>query len=169
MNASEKQSEIIVKQNQNKFCNILSNQKSIYHLRMPEYKKTNHHLAVCAANYLRIKKLLAGFSKNSLKLRNNDEKKYFRAEIEYSSVSKHTAELSLQFSNLESKLLHTFYFDCNIYHDVELVEVSAFNGYAPNKFPFQFEKYPKSSDEKSQQNRFFTEVLDMILTGDFYE
>ena len=38
-----------------------------------------------------------------------------------------------------------------------------------NKFPFQFEKQPKSSDEKSQQNRFFTEVLDMILTGGFYE
>jgi hypothetical protein len=41
---------------------------------MSEYKKTNHHLAVCSANYLRIKKLLAAFSKNSLKLRNNDEK-----------------------------------------------------------------------------------------------
>ena len=169
MSALEKQLEIIVKQNQNKLCNILSNQKNIYRLRMSEYKKTNHHLAVCSANYLRIKKLLAAFSKNSLKLRNNDEKKYFRAELKYSYVSKHTADLSLHFSNLESKLLHTFYFDCNIYHDVELVEVSAFNGYAPNKFPFQFEKYPKSSDEKSQQNRFFTEVLDMILTGDFYE
>ena len=147
----------------------MSNQKIIYRLRMSIYKKTNHHLAVCSANYLRIKKLLAAFSKNSLKLRNNDEKKYFRAEIKYCSVSKHTAEFNLHFSNLESKLLHTFYFDCNIYHDVELVEVAAFNGYAPNKFPFQFEKYPKSSDEKSQQNRFFTEVLDMILTGDFYE
>ena len=136
---------------------------------MPEYKKTNHHLAVCSANYLRLKKLLASFSKYALKLRNNDEKKYFRAELEYAEVSKHTAELRLSFSNLESKLLHTFSFDCNIYHDVELVEVASFNGYAPNKFPFQFERYPKSSDEKSQQNRFFTEVLDMILTGGFYE
>ena len=136
---------------------------------MPEYKKTNHHLAVCAANYHRVKRLLASYSKNSLKLRNDDGGKQFRAELRYISVSKHTAELRLHFSNLESKLLNTFYFDCNIYHDVELVEVASFNGYAPNKFPFQFEKYPKSSDEKSQQNRFFTEVIDMILTGGFYE
>ena len=36
-------------------------------------------------------------------------------------------------------------------------------------FPFQSENIPKSEDEKSQQNRFLTEVLDTILTGDFYE
>ena len=47
--------------------------------------------------------------------------------------------------------------------------MSRFNGYSPNQFPFEFEKFPKSVDEKSQQNRFFTEVLDMILTNDFYE
>jgi uncharacterized protein YqiB (DUF1249 family) len=102
-------------------------------------------------------------------LRKNDANKNFIAEIKYSSISKHTAELYLEFSNLESKILHSFNFVSNIYHDVELVEVASFNGYAPNKFPFQFEQQPKSSDEKSQQNRFFTEVLDMILTGEFYE
>ena len=109
------------------------------------------------------------FKKKSQRLRKSDVNNNFIAEIKYSSISKHTAELYLEFSNLESKILHSFNFVSNIYHDVELVEVASFNGYAPNKFPFQFEKQPKSSDEKSQQNRFFTEVLDMILTGEFYE
>ena len=136
---------------------------------MPEYEKTNHHLTICSANYLRLKKSLANFNRQKFKLRNSDAEKNFRAEISYSELSKHTAEFKLSFSNLESKLLHTFSFESQIYHDVELVEVISFNGYSPNKFPFQFEKYPKSTDEKSQQNRFFTEVLDMILTGDFYE
>jgi uncharacterized protein YqiB (DUF1249 family) len=109
------------------------------------------------------------FKKDTRRLRKNDVNKNFIANIKYSSLSKHTAELNLEFSNLESKILHSFNFVSNIYHDVELVEVASFNGYAPNKFPFQFEQHPKSPDEKSQQNRFFTEVLDMILTGGFYE
>ena len=68
--------------------------------------------------------------------RKNDVNNNFIAEIKYSSISKHTAELYLEFSNLESKILHSFNFVSNIYHDVELVEVASFNGYAPNKFPF---------------------------------
>ena len=34
---------------------------------------------------------------------------------------------------------------------------------------FSHENFPKSADEKLQQNRFLTEVLDMILTSGFYE
>jgi len=77
--------------------------------------------------------------------------------------------MMLRFSNLDTTLLNSLLFEANVYHDVELCEVSRFNGYSPNQFPFEFEKFPKSVDEKSQQNRFFTEVLDMILTNDFYE
>ena len=65
--------------------------------------------------------------------------------------------------------LGCFNIEINIYHDVELAEVKSLNGFHPNKFPFQSENIPKSEDEKSQQNRFLTEVLDTILTGDFYE
>ena len=136
---------------------------------MSEYTKTNHHLTICSANYLRLKKIMLNFKKKTQRLKKNNANKNFIADIKYLSISKHTAELHLEFSNLESKILHSFNFVSNVYHDVELVEVASFNGYAPNKFPFQFEKQPKSLDEKSQQNRFFTEVLDMILTGGFYE
>ena len=112
---------------------------------------------------------MLNLKKKTQRLKKNDANKNFIADIKYSTISKHTAELYLEFSNLESKILHSFNFVSNVYHDVELVEVASFNGYKPNKFPFQFEKQPKSLDEKSQQNRFFTEVLDMILTGGFYE
>ena len=73
------------------------------------------------------------------------------------------------FSNLDSKLLNSFQFELNIYHDVELCEVNSFNGHSLDGFPFQFERISKCLDEKSQQNRFLTEVLDIILTSGFYE
>ena len=108
-------------------------------------------------------KLLIGANQVTVEKRKNDLLDRVESELELNENN------ILEFSNLESKILHSFNFVSNVYHDVELVEVASFNGYAPNKFPFQFEKQPKSSDEKSQQNRFFTEVLDMILTGGFYE
>ena len=42
---------------------------------MPEYEKTNHHLTICSANYLRLKKLLANFNRQKFKLRNSDAEK----------------------------------------------------------------------------------------------
>ena len=84
-------------------------------------------------------------------------------------MSKHSSTCDLIFTNLDSKLLNSFQFELSIYHDVELCEVSSFNGHSPSRFPFQFEKFPKSNDEKSQQNRFLTEVLDIILNSGFYE
>ena len=67
------------------------------------------------------------FKKKSQRLRKNDANKNFIAEIKYSSISKHTAELYLEFSNLEYKILHSFNFVSNIYQDVELEEVASFN------------------------------------------
>ena len=55
---------------------------------MPEYKKTNHHLTICSANYLRLKKIMFNFKKKSQRLRKNDVNKNFIAEIKYSSISK---------------------------------------------------------------------------------
>ena len=98
---------------------------------MSEYTKTNHHLTICSANYLRLKKIMLNFKKKTQRLKKNDANKNFIADIRYSSISKHTAELYLEFSNLESKILHSFNFVSNVYHDVELVEVASFNGYAP--------------------------------------
>ena len=42
---------------------------------MPEYKKTNHHLTICSANYLRLKKIMFNFKKKSQRLRKNDVNK----------------------------------------------------------------------------------------------
>ena len=91
---------------------------------MAEYTKTNHHLTICSANYLRLKRIMFDFKKDTQRLKKNDANKNFIADIKYSSISKHTAELYLEFSNLESKILHSFNFVTNIYHDVELVEVA---------------------------------------------
>ena len=76
---------------------------------MPEYKNTNPHLTICSANYLRIKKIMFNFEKKSQRLRKNDANKNFIAEIKYSSISKHTAELYLEFSNLSSLLYAASY------------------------------------------------------------
>ncbi|GIS26656.1 MAG: hypothetical protein CM15mP127_10290 [Gammaproteobacteria bacterium] len=42
-------------------------------------------------------------------------------------------------------------------------------GILPSRVSFSIQKVSKSLDEKSQQNRFLTEVLDIILTSGFYE
>ena len=136
---------------------------------MNEYKKNNHQLAISSANYVRIKKIFREFNNSQLVLKSTSKETSFNAEFEYIALSKHTGNMMLRFSNLDTSLLNSLIFEANVYHDVELCEVSRFNGYSPNQFPFEFEKFPKSVDEKSQQNRFFTEVLDMILTNDFYE
>ena len=41
---------------------------------MQEYEKTNHHIVICSANYLRLKKILKNFSKTKIEL-NRKEKK----------------------------------------------------------------------------------------------
>tara|TARA_B100000963_G_C22436159_1_gene584404 strand:+ start:111 stop:524 length:414 start_codon:yes stop_codon:yes gene_type:complete len=136
---------------------------------MSEYKKINSHLTACSANYFRLKKILTGFKKNKINLRNTLNANLYNAKFLLMELSKHSSVCDLTFSNLDSKLLSSFQFQLNIYHDVELCEVNSFNGYSPSRFPFQFEQFPKSLDEKSQQNRFLTEVLDIILTSGFYE
>ena len=117
----------------------------------------------------RLKKILSSYQKNQIILRNSLNKNMYNARFLLTELSKHSSVCDFTFSNLDSKLLNSFQFELNIYHDVELCEVNSFNGHSPSRFPFQFEKFPKSLDEKSQQNRFLTEVLDIILTSGFYE
>ncbi|MDA0899717.1 MAG: DUF1249 domain-containing protein [Proteobacteria bacterium] len=138
-------------------------------LKMSEYSKTNSHISACSANYLRISKLLNASKKNSLSLRNKIEQTIYSAQIDVQKLSEHTWICRLVFSNLSHKLLNSLQFVLNIYHDVELCEVASFNGHTPNRYPFSEENFPKSADEKLQQNRFLTEVVDMILTSGFYE
>ena len=144
-------------------------QKMHCHLKMNEYRKTNSHLTACSANYLRLKKILSSYERSNLVLRNSLNTHIYNASFDLKILSKHSSTCDLIFTNLDSKLLNSFQFELSIYHDVELCEVSSFNGHSPSRLPFQFEKFPKSNDEKSQQNRFLTEVLDIILNSGFYE
>ena len=41
---------------------------------MQEYEKTNHHIVICSANYLRLKKILKNFSETKVEL-NRKEKR----------------------------------------------------------------------------------------------
>ena len=42
---------------------------------MQEYEKTNHHIVICSANYLRLKKILKNFSKTKIELNRKEKKK----------------------------------------------------------------------------------------------
>ena len=136
---------------------------------MSEYIKTNNHISTCTANYERLKKILNKFDIKDRKLRCTTKKNIYDVEFSIKKYSQHTWRCDLDFSNLETSLLHTLHFEIGIYHDAELCEVVSMNGYSPSKFPFEKEKIPKSIDEKSQQNRFLAEMLGMILSGNFYE
>ena len=96
---------------------------------MDEYKKNNHQLAISSANYVRIKKIFREFNNSQLVLKSTSKETSFNAEFEYIALSKHTGNMMLRFSNLDTTLLNSLIFEANVYHDVELCEVSRFNGH----------------------------------------
>ena len=44
---------------------------------MQEYEKTNHHIVICSANYLRLKKILKNFSETKVELNRKEKKSIF--------------------------------------------------------------------------------------------
>ena len=48
---------------------------------MQEYEKTNHHIVICSANYLRLKKILKNFSKTKIELNRKEKKSRFKAKF----------------------------------------------------------------------------------------
>ena len=126
--------------------------------------KTSHQLAVCEANFLRLKKILNDFSKNkySFETINPDSSSN---PISFSVIhrTRHTliveAKQKIKLKKIESLIIRI-----QISLDAKLAEVISFQGERAVPYFMKVLK-TQSRDEKIQQNRFLTEWLESIFSN----
>ena len=126
--------------------------------------KTSHQLAVCEANFLRLKKILKNFSVN----------KYLFETINHDSSSnpisfnvihrtKHTIIIEAK-QKIKLKKMESLIIRIQISLDAKLAEVISFQGERAVPYFMKVLK-TQSRDEKIQQNRFLTEWLENIFAN----
>ncbi len=126
--------------------------------------KTSHQLAVCEANFLRLKKILKNFSVN----------KYLFETINHDSSSnpisfnvihrtKHTLIIEAK-QKIKLKKMESLIIRIQISLDAKLAEVISFQGERAVPYFMKVLK-TQSRDEKIQQNRFLTEWLENIFAN----
>ena len=126
--------------------------------------KTSHQLAVCEANFLRLKKILKNFSVN----------KYLFETINPDSSSNpisfniiHRTKLTLTIEakqKIKLKKMESLIIRIQISLDAKLAEVISFQGERAVPYFMKVLK-TQSRDEKIQQNRFLTEWLENIFAN----
>ena len=126
--------------------------------------KTSHQLAVCEANFLRLKKILKNFTVN----------KYLFETINHDSSSnpisfnvihrtKHTLIIEAK-QKIKLKKMESLIIRIQISLDAKLAEVISFQGERAVPYFMKVLK-TQSRDEKIQQNRFLTEWLENIFAN----
>ena len=126
--------------------------------------KTSHQLALCEANFLRLKKILNNFSEN----------KYLFETINPDSSSnpisfcviqrtRHTLIIEAK-QKIKLKKIENLIIRMQISLDAKLAEVVSFQGERAVPYFMKVLK-TQSRDEKIQQNRFLTEWLENIFAN----
>ena len=126
--------------------------------------KTSHQLALCEANFLRLKKILNNFSEN----------KYLFETINPDSSSnpisfcviqrtRHTLIIEAK-QKIKLKKIESLIIRIQISLDAKLAEVISFQGERAVPYFMKIIK-TQSRDEKIQQNRFLTEWLENIFAN----
>jgi len=126
--------------------------------------KTSHQLAVCEANFLRLKKILQDFSRNkySFETVNPDSSSN---SISFCVIHKtqHTLIIEAK-QKIKLKKMENLIIRIQISLDAKLAEVISFQGERAVPY-FMKVLETQSKDEKMQQNRFLTEWLESILAN----
>ena len=126
--------------------------------------KTSHQLAVCEANFLRLKKILQDFSRNkySFETVNPDSSSN---SISFCVIHKtqHTLIIEAK-QKIKLKKMENLIIRIQISLDAKLAEVISFQGERAVPY-FMKVVETQSKDEKMQQNRFLTEWLESILAN----
>ena len=126
--------------------------------------KTSHQLAVCEANFLRLKKILNDFSKNKFSFETINPASSSNP-ISFCIIhrTRHTliveAKLKIKLKKIESLIIRI-----QISLDAKLAEVISFQGERAVPYFMKVLK-TQSRDEKIQQNRFLTEWLESIFAN----
>ena len=126
--------------------------------------KTSYQLALCEANFLRLKKILNNFSENKYLFETiNPDSSSNPISFYVIHRTRHTliveAKQKIKLKKIESLIIRI-----QISLDAKLAEVISFQGERAVPYFMKVLK-TQSRDEKIQQNRFLTEWLESIFAN----
>ncbi len=126
--------------------------------------KTNHQLAICEANFLRLKKILNNFSLNKYLFETiNPDSSSNPISFNIIHRTKHTLTIEAK-QKIKLKKMENLIIRIQISLDAKLAEVISFQGERAVPYFMKVLK-TQSRDEKIQQNRFLTEWLENIFAN----
>ena len=126
--------------------------------------KTSHQLAVCEANFLRLKKILNNFSVNKYLFETiNPDSSSNPISFNVIHRTKHTLTIEAK-QKIKLKKMESLIIRIQISLDAKLAEVISFQGERAVPYFMKVLK-TQSRDEKIQQNRFLTEWLENIFAN----
>ena len=126
---------------------------------------TSHHLIVCEANFIRLKKLLNNYSSDGVFFESiNPNQSSLKINFLVLSKTKHTIILEAKQSGDKKNIHSNFALRIHISVDAKLAEVLSYQGEKPLPF-FMNQSKRQSFDEKLQQNKFLTEWLESIFVS----
>ena len=131
---------------------------------MKTLPKTSMHLNVCGSNFFKLRKLLQDFidpRKSFEKSVSKNEKVFIKFNL--LSKTKHTLTYEVKHIHTEDSL-NDFIIRFCVFNDAKMVEVISFQGEKPFPFYIKNKSALQSSDEKHQQNTFFFDLLENLLT-----
>jgi uncharacterized protein YqiB (DUF1249 family) len=124
---------------------------------------TSHHLVVCEANFIRLKKLLNNFLSDKIFYESiNPNQSSLKISFLILNKTKHTIILEAKQSANKKNIHSNFILRIQISLDAKLAEVLSYQGEKPLPF-FMNQSKRQSFDEKLQQNKFLTEWLESIF------
>ena len=126
--------------------------------------KTSHQLAICEANFLRLKKILNNFSVNKYLFETiNPDSSSNPISFNVIHRTKHTLIIEAK-QKIKLKKMESLIIRIQISLDAKLAEVISFQGERAVTYFMKVLK-TQSRDEKIQQNRFLTEWLENIFAN----
>ena len=131
---------------------------------MKTLPKTSTHLNVCGSNFFKLRKLLQDFKgpgKSFGKSISQNEKVLIKFNL--LSKTKHTLTYEVKHIHPQDSL-NNFIIRFCVFIDATMVEVISFQGEKPFPFYIKNKSALQSYDEKHQQNTFFFDLLENLLT-----
>jgi len=129
--------------------------------------KTSHQLAICEANFLRLKKILNDFSRNKYLFETiNPDNSSNPISFFIVHRTRHTLIIEAK-QKIKLKKIESLIIRIQISLDAKLAEVISFQGERAVPYFMKVLK-TQSRDEKIQQNRFLTEWLENIFANGIY-
>ena len=126
---------------------------------------TSHHLAVCGANFIRLKRLLNNFLSDKIFYESiNPNQSSVNISFLVLNKTKHTITLEAKQIGFKKNIHSNFILRIQISLDAKLAEVLSYQGEKPLPF-FMNQSKRQSFDEKFQQNKFLTEWLESIFVS----